>query len=469
MSLKSTNKIETNTYELEIEASAEEFEAAVQAAYLKAKNKINVPGFRKGKATRKMIENLYGESCFYDDAVNAMVPEIVGGAIDEAKLTLVDRPEIDVTALSKENGVSFKVKCITKPEVEISDYMGIEVEKPAKTVTDEDVEKQLKAMQEKNGRLVTVEDRAVENGDTVVIDFEGFMDGKAFDGGKEDGFELKIGSGQFIPGFEDQVIGHNAGESFDVNVKFPEEYTPELAGKDATFKVTLHEIKMKELPELDDEFAKDLDYDNVDELRKGVEADMLEHRQSDADKEFEAKLMEELVANVEAEIPEVMFDTQKEENINNFAQRLAQQGIDVDTYLSYMGTDKDAFESSMREQAVSQVKLGLALDKIAELEKIEVGAEDIEEEFKKLAEMYNMEVEKIKSLIAEDLLKEDLLKEKVVKFVVDNAKALKPGKKPAAKKAPAKKAAAKKADDAEGEKKPAAKKAPAKKKTEDAE
>ena len=187
MSLKSTNKIETNTYELEIEASAEEFEAAVQAAYLKAKNKINVPGFRKGKATRKMIENLYGESCFYDDAVNAMVPEIVGGAIDEAKLTLVDRPEIDVTALSKENGVSFKVKCITKPEVEISDYMGIEVEKPAKTVTDEDVEKQLKAMQEKNGRLVTVEDRAVENGDTVVIDFEGFMDGKAFDGGKEDG------------------------------------------------------------------------------------------------------------------------------------------------------------------------------------------------------------------------------------------------------------------------------------------
>jgi len=348
------------------------------------------------------------------------------------------------------------------PEVTLGQYKGLEAPKAEVNVTDEDVDNRLNEMADRNSRLVSVE-REIQKGDTADIDFEGFDNGEAFEGGKGENYELELGSGSFVPGFEDQVIGHNAGESFDVNVKFPEEYTPELAGKDATFKVTLHEIKMKELPELDDEFAKDLDYDNVDELRKGVEADMLEHRQSDADKEFEAKLMEELVANVEAEIPEVMFDTQKEENINNFAQRLAQQGIDVDTYLSYMGTDKDAFESSMREQAVSQVKLGLALDKIAELEKIEVGAEDIEEEFKKLAEMYNMEVEKIKSLIAEDLLKEDLLKEKVVKFVVDSAKALKPGKKPAAKKAPAKKAAAKKADDAEGEKKPAAKKAPAKK------
>ena len=344
-------------------------------------------------------------------------------------------------------------------DIKVKAYKGLEAEKAEAAVTPEEVDARIEAMRERNARTITVEDRAAAKGDIAVIDFEGFVDGKAFEGGKGSNYELELGSGQFIPGFEDQVIGHNAGESFDVNVKFPEEYTPELAGKDATFKVTLHEIKVKELPELDDEFAKDLDYDNVDELKKGVEADMLEHRQSDVEKEFEAKLMEELVANVEAEIPEVMFDTQKEENINNFAQRLAQQGIDVDTYLSYMGTDKEAFESSMREQAVSQVKLGLALDKIAEDEKIEVSAEDIEEEFKKLAEMYGMEVEKIKSLIAEDLLKE-----KVVKFVVDNAKALKPGKKAAAKKAPAKKAAAKKTDDAEAaEKKPAAKKAPAKK------
>ena len=207
MSLKSANKIETNIYELEVEATAEEFEAAVQTAYQKAKNKINVPGFRKGKAPRKMIEKLYGEACFYDDAVNAMVPEVVGAAIDEAGIELVDRPEIDVTSLSKEAGVSFKVKCTAKPEVEISDYKGIEVEKTVKTVTDEDVDNRLKSMQERNGRLITVEDRAVENGDTVVIDFEGFMDGKAFDGGKEDGFSLKIGSGQFIPGFEEQIVG----------------------------------------------------------------------------------------------------------------------------------------------------------------------------------------------------------------------------------------------------------------------
>ena len=464
MSLKSSNKTDTNVYTLEIEIGAEPFKAAVLKAYNKAKSKIALPGFRKGKAPLAMIERFYGKDVFYEDALEIAFPEAVSDAYKEAGIEPVDSPkDVNVKSIG-EDGVLFEMKVTVKPEdIKVKAYKGLEAEKAEAAVTPEEVDARIEAMRERNARTITVEDRAAAKGDIAVIDFEGFVDGKAFEGGKGSNYELELGSGQFIPGFEDQVIGHNAGESFDVNVKFPEEYTPELAGKDATFKVTLHEIKVKELPELDDEFAKDLDYDNVDELKKGVEADMLEHRQSDADKEFEAKLMEELVANVEAEIPEVMFDTQKEENINNFAQRLAQQGIDVDTYLSYMGTDKDAFESSMREQAVSQVKLGLALDKIAELEKIEVGAEDIEEEFKKLAEMYNMEVEKIKSLIAEDLLKEDLLKEKVVKFVVDNAKALKPGKKPAAKKAPAKKAAAKKADDAEGEKKPAAKKAPAKK------
>ena len=494
MSLKSSNKTDTNVYTLEIEIGAEPFKAAVLKAYNKAKGQIALPGFRKGKAPLNVIERFYGKDVFYEDALEIAFPEAVSEAYKEAGIEPVDSPkDVNVKSIG-EDGVLFEMKVTVKPDdIKVKAYKGLEAEKAEVSVTPEEVDARIDAMRERNARTITVEDRAAAKGDIAVIDFEGFVDGKAFEGGKGSGYELELGSGQFIPGFEDQVIGHNAGESFDVNVKFPEEYqAEELAGKDATFKIKLHEVKYKELPELDDDFAKDLDYDNVDELRKGVEADMLEHRQSDADKEFEAKLMEELVANVEAEIPEVMFDTQKDENINNFAQRLAQQGIDVDTYLSYMGTDKDAFESSMREQAVSQVKLGLALDKIAELEKIEVGAEDIEEEFKKLAEMYNMEVEKIKSLIAEDLLKEDLLKEKVVKFVVDNAKALKPGKKPAAKKAPAKKAAAKKADDAEGEKapakkpaakkpaakkaddaegekKPAAKKAPAKKKTEDAE
>ena len=462
MKLISCEKLEKSMVELQFSIDAETFKSAVNAAFKREGKKYAIPGFRKGKAPKAMIEKMYGKDLFQYDAINDLFPENYEAAVKEANIDVVGRPDAEVVSMSEDEGATLKVKVAVKPEVELGEYAGLTVNKDVKTVDEADVDAEIKRMQDRNGRLLTREG-AAENGDTVDIDFEGFVDGVAFDGGKAEHYSLVLGSGSFIPGFEEQVVGHKAGEEFDVNVKFPEEYTPELAGKDATFKVTLHEIKMKELPELDDEFAKDLDYDNVDELRKGVEADMLEHRQSDADKEFEAKLMEELVANVEAEIPEVMFDTQKEENINNFAQRLAQQGIDVDTYLSYMGTDKDAFESSMREQAVSQVKLGLALDKIAELEKIEVGAEDIEEEFKKLAEMYNMEVEKIKSLIAEDLLKEDLLKEKVVKFVVDSAKALKPGKKPAAKKAPAKKAAAKKADDAEGEKKPAAKKAPAKK------
>ena len=424
MSLKSSNKTDTNVYTLEIEIGAEPFKAAVLKAYNKAKNKIALPGFRKGKAPLAMIERFYGKDVFYEDALEIAFTEAVSDAYKEAGIEPVDSPkDVNVKSIG-EDGVLFEMKVTVKPEdIKVKAYKGLEAEKAEAAVTPEEVDARIEAMRERNARTITVEDRVAAKGDIAVIDFEGVVDGKAFEGGKGSNYELELGSGQFIPGFEDQVIGHNAGESFDVNVKFPEEYqAEELAGKDATFKIKLHEVQYKELP------------------------------------------MEELVANVEAEIPEVMFDTQKEENINNFAQRLAQQGIDVDTYLSYMGTDKEAFESSMREQAVSQVKLGLALDKIAEDEKIEVSAEDIEEEFKKLAEMYGMEVEKIKSLIAEDLLKADLLKEKVVKFVVDNAKALKPGKKAAAKKAPAKKAAAKKTDDAEAaEKKPAAKKAPAKK------
>ena len=463
MKLISCEKLEKSMVELQFSIDAETFKSAVNTAFKREGKKYANPGFRKGKAPKAMIEKMYGKDLFQYDAINDLFPENYEAAVKEAGIEVVGRPDPEVVSMSEDEGATLKVKVAVKPEVELGEYTGLTVNKDVKTVDEADVDAEIKRMQDRNGRLLTREG-AAENGDTVDIDFEGFVDGVAFEGGKAEHYSLVLGSGSFIPGFEEQVVGHKAGENFDVNVKFPEEYTPELAGKDATFKVTLHEIKVKELPELDDEFAKDLDYDNVDELKKGVEADMLEHRQSDVEKEFEAKLMEELVANVEAEIPEVMFDTQKEENINNFAQRLAQQGIDVDTYLSYMGTDKEAFESSMREQAVSQVKLGLALDKIAEDEKIEVSAEDIEEEFKKLAEMYGMEVEKIKSLIAEDLLKADLLKEKVVKFVVDNAKALKPGKKAAAKKAPAKKAAAKKTDDAEAaEKKPAAKKAPAKK------
>ena len=465
MSLKSANKTDTNVYTLEIEIDPKSFRDAIVKSYNKAKNKIVIHGFRKGKAPLAIIEKVYGKDVFYEDALELLFPEVVADAYKEAGITAVDSPrDVDVKTIG-EDGVLFEIKVTVKPEdVKVSAYKGLEAEKEEVSVTAEEVEADINRRREQNSRTVSVEDRAAQDGDITVIDFEGFVDGKAFEGGKGENYNLTLGSGQFIPGFEEQIVGHNIGDSFDINVKFPEEYAPELAGKDAVFKITLHEIKVKELPELDDEFAKDLgEYDTVEELKKGVEKEILDRKQSEADKAFEAKVMEALVANVEADIPEVMFDNRKEENINNFSQRIGQQGIDLDTYLSYMGMDKEAFEASMREQAVSQVKLDLAFEKIAEIEKIEVSAEDIDAEYAKLAEMYGIEVEKIKNLIAEDMLKADLLTEKVMNFVTENAKAVKPGKKPAAKKAPAKKAAAKKDDEAEAEKKPAAKKAPAKK------
>ncbi len=470
MSLKTSNKTDTNVYTLEIEIDAKSFRDAIVKSYNKAKSKIAIPGFRKGKAPLSIVERIYGKDVFYEDALELLFPEVVADAYKEAGITPVDSPrDVDVKTIG-EDGVLFEIKVTVRPEdVKISAYKGLEAEKAEVSVTAEEVDAEINNMRERNSRTVTVEDRAAQDGDITVIDFEGFVDDKAFEGGKGENYSLTLGSGQFIPGFEEQIVGHNIGESFDINVKFPEEYAAELAGKDAVFKITLHEIKVKELPELDDEFAKDLgEYETVDELKKGVEADILNRKQTDADKAFEAKVMEALVANVEADIPEVMFDNKKEENINNFAQRMAQQGLDIDTYLAYMGMEKEAFEASMREQAVSQVKLDLAFGKIAEIEKIEVSAEDVEVEYGKLAEMYGIEVDKIKNLIAEDMLKADLLTEKVMNFVTENAKAVKPGKKPAAKKPAAKKTAAKK-DEAEAEKKLAAKKTTAKKKAADAE
>lgn len=423
MSLKSTNKVETNIYELEVEATAEEFENAVQAAYQKAKNKINVPGFRKGKAPRKMIEKLYGESCFYDDAVNAMVPYIVGAAIEEAGLDIVDRPEIDVTALSKDSGVSFKVKCIAKPEVEISDYKGIEVEKNVKTISDEDVDNQLKSMQERNGRLITVEDRAVENGDTVVIDFEGFMDGKAFDGGKEDGFSLKIGSGQFIPGFEEQIVGKTTGEDFTINVTFPENYQmEELAGKPAEFKIKLHEIKTTELPDLDDDFAKDTsEFDTLDELKADLRKKLEDNAAKNADAAAENAVYDAVIAKMNAEIPQVMFDHKIDEMVRDFEMRLSQQGLDLPMYLSFTGMDEAAFRDTFKDQAEKTVKLRLALEQIAKLEGIEVTDEQVMEELKKMSENYKLPLNQLMSVVSPATLKTDMLVTEASKLVKDSA------------------------------------------------
>lgn len=423
MSLKSANKIETNIYELEVEASAEEFESAVQAAYKKAKNKINVPGFRKGKAPRKMIEKLYGESCFYEDAVNAMIPFIVGTAIDEAGIEVVERPEIDVTSLSKETGVSFKVKCIAKPEVEISDYKGIEVEKTVKTITDEDVDNQLKSMQERNGRLITIEDRAVENGDTVVIDFEGFMDGKAFDGGKEDGFSLKIGSGQFIPGFEDQIIGKSTGEDFTINVTFPENYQmEELAGKPAEFKIKLHEIKATELPELDDDFAKDTsEFDTLDELKADLKKKLEENAAKNADAAAENAVYDAVIAKMNAEIPQVMFEHKIDDMVRDFEMRLSQQGLDLPMYLSFTGMDEAAFRDTFKDQAEKSVKLRLALEKIAKLENIEVSDDQVMEELKNMSEAYKIPVNQLMNVVSPVSLKTDMLVTEASKLVRDSA------------------------------------------------
>lgn len=423
MSLKSTEKIETNKYELKIEISAEAFEAAVQAAYLKAKKNINVPGFRKGHAPRKIVEKEYGEGVFYEDALNAILPAEIDTAVSEAGLELVTRPDVEVTEVSKEKGAVVKATCITKPEIEIKDYKGIEVEKSVKTVSDEDVDHEIDHLREKGMRIISVDDRAAQNGDDVVIDFEGFKDNVAFEGGKAEKFTLTLGSGQFIPGFEDQIVGHNIGDEFDINVTFPEDYgAKDLAGAPVVFKIKLHEIKAKELPELDDEFVKDQsEFDTVDELKADIRAKLEEAAKKSCEQEQEGKILDEVIAKVEGEIPEVMFERRVDEMIEELGQRLAPQGISVDMYLQYTGQTIDSLKTMYREQAEKQVKLRLALEKIASLENIEVSDEETEEEFKKMAEAYNMEVEQVKGYVTADALKKDLAVGKAAEIVKKEA------------------------------------------------
>lgn len=423
MSLKSTEKIETNKYELEIEISAEAFEAAVQSAYLKAKKNINVPGFRKGHAPRKIVEREYGEGVFYEDALNAILPAEIDTAVAEAGLELVARPDVEVTEVSKEKGATVKAACITKPEVKIKDYKGIEIEKSVKTVSDEDVDHEIEHIREKGMRIISIEDRAAENGDDVVIDFEGFKDNVAFEGGKAEKFTLTLGSGQFIPGFEDQVVGHNIGDEFDINVTFPEDYgAADLAGAPVVFKIKLHEIKKKELPELDDEFVKDQsEFDTVDELKADIRSKLEEAAQKSCEQEQEGKILDKVIANVEGEIPEVMFERRVDEMIEELGQRLAPQGISVDMYLQYTGQTMDSLKTMYREQAEKQVKLRLALEQIAALENIEVSDDEAEEEFKKMADAYQMEVEQVKSYVTTDALKKDLAVSKAAELVKKEA------------------------------------------------
>ena len=424
MNLVNTNKTAANTYELEIEISAEQFEEAVQKAFLKSKNKINVPGFRKGKAPRKIIEKEYGEAVFYEDAVNLLYPEEVDAAVNEANLDLVAQPEVEVTDVSKENGVKIKVVCTTKPEVNISGYLGIEAEKVVNAVTDEDVDKEVDRIREKNVRIINVDDRAAQMGDDVVIDFEGFKDGVAFDGGKAEKFELSLGSGQFIPGFEEKVAGHNIGEEFDIDVTFPEDYaSEELKGAAVIFKIKLHEIKAKELPELDDEFVKDTsEFDTVDAFKADVKAKLEKAAEDKADMEFEQKVFDAVIEKMEAEVPEVMYENRAREMAQEMSGRLSSQGISFEMYCQFTGQTPESVIETFKKQAEPQVKLRLALEKIVELEKIEATDEEADAEIQKIADAYKMEVEQVKQYIAVEDVKKDVCVGKAVDMIKNAAK-----------------------------------------------
>ena len=422
MKLNSSNKVDTNQYELEIELSAQEFEDAVEKAYRKAVKNITIPGFRKGKAPRKMIERVYGEEVFYEDAINAVYPEAYTKAVEEAGIEPVDAADVEVVKIGKE-GFVFKAKVTVMPEVTVENYKGIKATKHVREVTDEMVNAELDKMRERGGRLVTVEGRAAERGDVATIDFEGFLDGTAFEGGKGEKFPLELGSGQFIPGFEDQVVGHQVGESFDIDVTFPEDYqAEELKGKAVVFKVTLHELQKKELPALDDEFAKDIsEFDTLDELKADIKSKLQERLDTLAQENLENELVDAVIAGMTVELPQCMIERQIDEDVREFDMRLQQQGLKLDDYLKYTGSDREAFRKGFEEGATKKVKIRLALDKIVELEKLEATEEEIAAEFQKMADTYKMKVEEIKKFISEKDVARGLVNNKAIDLVRSSA------------------------------------------------
>lgn len=422
MEILSQNKTAANTTAVEFKFSAEEFEAAISAAYNKQKSRISVPGFRKGKAPRKIIERQYGESVFYEDAVNSLYNTNVAKLVDETGLEVVDVENTEVTSVSKTEGVCFKADIITKPEVEISDYKGLEVKKTVKTVTEDSVNEEIEKLRKRNGREISVEDRAVIEGDSAVIDFEGFLDGVPFDGGKGEKFPLEIGSHTFIPGFEEQVIGKNIGEEFEVNVTFPEDYPSDnLKGKPAVFKCKLHEIRGKELPELNDDFAKDVDdeADTLDELKAKIKENLEKKAVEDADNSFDSNLVDLLVEKMNAEVPQIMYERRIDDIVREWSAR---NRISVEDYIKYTGVQLDKFRESFAEVAKKQVDLRLCLEKIAEIENVEVTDEDVAKEYGDLAEQYKMEVDKVKQAIPETAIRSDLRIEKALDLVKESAK-----------------------------------------------
>ena len=424
MALKSSNKVDTNTYEIEVTVDAQTFADACKSAYMKQRKSIQIPGFRKGKATQGMVEKVYGEGAFYEEALEIVYPNAVQSAIDEAELKVVGQPfDLDVPVMSKAEGVEMKMKVTTYPEVKLGEYKGLEAKMLDTEATDDDVAEELKNMQDRNSRLVTVEDRAAEMGDTAEIDFEGFVDGVAFEGGKGENYPLELGSGSFIPGFEEQVAGHKSEEEFDVNVTFPEEYAEELAGKDAVFKCKIHEIKSKELPELDDDFAKDVsEFDTLDELKADLKKQIGDRKTASANTDFENQLLEQVCDNMEVEIPECMFDQKCDEMIQDYSYRLQMQGIDLNTYLGYLGQTPEQFKSQFMDGAKQQVKTQIALDTIVEAEKLEATEDEINAEIDKLAAQYDMEADKIKAAVPQDQIAKDVTTKKAVDLIVNSAK-----------------------------------------------
>ena len=422
MNLISCEKLEKSMVELQFSIDAETFKAAVNNAFKREGKKYAIPGFRKGKAPRRMIEKMYGSDIFHYDAVNDLFPEAYEAAVKEAKIDVVGRPDPEVVSMSEADGVVLKVKVAVKPEVELGEYAGLTVTKEAKNVNEADVDAEVKRMQDRNGRLLTREG-AAENGDTVDIDFEGFVDGKAFEGGKAEHYSLVLGSGSFIPGFEDQVVGHSAGEEFDVNVKFPEEYgAAELAGKDATFKIKLHEVKYKELPALDDDFAKDVsEYDTLDELKDSIRNNIKTNLDKQAEQKVENDLMDQVIANMKADIPDAMVDSRIDELVQDFEYRISQQGLKLADYLKYMGMNIEQFRAQFKEQADKQVKMRLAMEAIVAKEGITASDEEFEEEVKRIADAYKMEADKVKSIVDAAAVKADLAINKAIDFVKEKA------------------------------------------------
>ena len=426
MSFKVEQLEEKNMVKLVIEATAEEFEAGLNTAYNKSKSKINVPGFRKGKAPRKIIEQLYGQEVFFEDAANAIIPDAYAKACIESELDIVSQPKISVTQLEKGKPFVFEAEVAVRPEVELGNYKGVEVSKADTEATDADVEEEIKKVAEQNSRTITVEDRAVKDGDMTVIDFEGFIDGEAFEGGKGENYPLTIGSHSFIDNFEDQIIGMNIGDEKEINVTFPEDYhAEELKGKPATFKVSVKEIKEKQLPDIDDDFAQDVsDFDTLDEYKADLKKKIAERKEAEAKRQKETEAIEKIVADSKMDIPQAMIDTQVTRMAEDFAQRLQQQGLSLEMYFKYTGLTAEKILDDMKPEAVKRIQNSLVLEAVAKAENIQVSDDEFNAELSKMAEMYKMEVDKIKEFMGESeekQMRDDIAIQKAVDLIVSSA------------------------------------------------